>query len=257
MISPCSARNLHAFQDTCAVEHVMGSRALCAQQAGTAESFFFSGEIPAALSLAGNILTVVSPGVPPAEELARFVLDHPEIDEVHASLSAAAAVRTRLGGTLESSWFMTCPSLREPPPDPLVQFHPDPPLEEVFSLLRASHPFYAVHLDWDRWSAELNLWQEKGLTALFGLYLGEHLAGTGRILSRDDQTGTVGAVAVLPADRGRGYGARLSAFLTRRIQAEGRRAVLMSGYDEVAALYRSIGYVEAGRWGELCLNRCR
>lgn len=65
--------------------------------------------------------------------------------------------------------------------------------------------------------------------------------------------GAIAAVAVVPDGQGKGYGSAISARLTNAILKQGKKPVLISGYDEVAALYRGLGYRETGRWGELYL----
>ena len=42
---------LKPFRSACSAERLFGSRSLCAHTAGTAESFYLAGDIPAALSL--------------------------------------------------------------------------------------------------------------------------------------------------------------------------------------------------------------
>lgn len=248
---------LKPFRSACSAERLFGSRSLCAHTAGTAESFYLAGDIPAALSLSGGVLTVVSPGLPPLDPILSFILERPEIGEIDGTLAFCAALRERMGGELESSWFMRCDTPRFPAPDPSLRISSDPPPEEIFSVLQQSHPFYREHLRFAPWAEECSRWRALGLTELYGLLWEGHWVGTGRILSQDDAAGAIGAVAVIPSARGRGFGRQISAFLTRRVLELGKTPVLISGYDEVAALYRSIGYTEQGRWGELYLNRCR
>ena len=63
----------------------------------------------------------------------------------------------------------------------------------------------------------------------------------------------IGAVAVVPEHRHKGWGSYITRFLVQRIQAMGKTPRLVSGYDEVAELYRQIGFAPCGRWGELYL----
>ena len=66
-------------------------------------------------------------------------------------------------------------------------------------------------------------------------------------------TGAIAAVAVVPEYRHRGLGSRISRFLVKRILEKGKTPRLISGYDEVAELYRQVGFETCGRWGELYL----
>lgn len=77
--------------------------------------------------------------------------------------------------------------------------------------------------------------------------------GTGCIVSEDDECGVIAAVAVVPEYRHRGLGTRVTRFLVKRIQEKGKTPRLISGYDEVAELYRQVGFESCGRWGELYL----
>jgi predicted GNAT family acetyltransferase len=77
---------------------------------------------------------------------------------------------------------------------------------------------------------------------------------TGSITAEDDECGIVGAVAVLPEYRRRGFGTRISRFLTERIMEKGKTPRLMSGEDKVADLYTKSGYEVCGRWGQLFLE---
>ena len=63
----------------------------------------------------------------------------------------------------------------------------------------------------------------------------------------------IAAVAVVPEYRHRGLGSRISRFLVKRILEKGKTPRLISGYDEVAELYRQVGFETCGRWGELYL----
>ena len=63
----------------------------------------------------------------------------------------------------------------------------------------------------------------------------------------------IAAVAVVPEYRHRGLGTRITRFLVKRIQEKGKIPRLISGYDEVAELYRQVGFESCGRWGELYL----
>ena len=88
---------------------------------------------------------------------------------------------------------------------------------------------------------------------LYQLEAGGEVVGTGCIGSEDDECGVLAAVAVVPEFRHRGLGSRISRFLVKRILEKGKTPRLISGYDEVAELYRQVGFVPCGRWGELYL----
>ena len=93
----------------------------------------------------------------------------------------------------------------------------------------------------------------RGLSELYQLEVDGAVIGTGSVASTDDECGVIGAVAVVPEHRHKGWGSYITRFLVQRIQATGKTPRLVSGYDEVAELYRQIGFAPCGRWGELYL----
>ena len=121
----------------------------------------------------------------------------------------------------------------------------------VFDVMQRSHEYYRTHLDYDVWAADLDCRLSRGLSELYQLEADGAVIGTGSIVSWDDECGVIGAVAVVPEYRHRGLGNRISRFLVQRIQKCGKTPRLISGYDEVAELYRQIGFAPCGRWGEL------
>lgn len=251
---PVTPATLPRFRELCAREPLYGSRSLCAHLADTAQSFLLEGPQPAALSLEGNTLTVVPPALPDPALLAGFLADRPEVTQVDSTLELCTRLQARLGGELDSSFFMRCDAPTLPPADPCLRILPSPALEPVFQILIGSHPFYQTHLRFDSWAAGLSRLLELGLSEVYTLEAEGRLVGTGRLMSQDHHAGAIGAVAVLPQYRGRDYGTQMSAFLTRRVLELGKTPVLISGYDAVAALYRPLGYRDTGRWGELYLK---
>ncbi len=61
----------------------------------------------------------------------------------------------------------------------------------------------------------------------------------------------IGAVATLPAGRGKGYASAAVLALARDLLAEGRRVFLSPKNAQAHALYARIGFVDAGEWGTL------
>ena len=61
----------------------------------------------------------------------------------------------------------------------------------------------------------------------------------------------IGAVATLPAGRGRGYASAAVLTLAHTLLAEGRRVFLSPKNAHAHALYARIGFVECGEWGSL------
>lgn len=245
-----------AFTRACAYEHVFGSRSLTALRAYGLEDprarFFLclkDGAPAAALYLSQGVLTISADGTAGPGEIADLVRAE-GVGEVDADWELAAALRELLGGETESSYFMVYRG------GPLHDTDPDivpGELPAVFDVLQRSHEYYRRHLRFGPWAAGQAQTLSRGLTELYQLVVDGQTAGTGSIASEDDACGVAAAVAVAPEYRHRGLGSRISRFLTQRILEKGKTPRLISGYDEVAELYRRIGYVPCGRWGELYL----
>lgn len=245
-----------AFSKACAYEHVFGSKALTALRAyGLEDSrarFYLcaeAGEPTAALYLAGGVLTVSANARVAPEEIAELVRAE-GVGETDAGWALTAALHGLLGGTTESSYYMVYQGerLKEEYPDIVAG-----DFRAVFNVLQRSHAYYREHYEFGTWSADLKQKLSRGLMELYQLELDGQVVGTGSIGSEDDACGVVAAVAVVPEARRRGLGSRISRFLVQRIQEKGKTPRLISGYDEVAELYRRIGFTDCGRWGELYL----
>ncbi len=241
-----------AFTRACAHEHVFGSKALTALRAHGLESaahrYFHRGDA-AALYLTQGVLVISAAGDFNPAPIAAF--SHREqVHEIDLALPHAQALRRMLGGKLESSFFMVYTGPPQPPACPGL--HPGD-LSAVFDILQQSHEYYRTHLDFSAWSADLDRKLSLGLMELWQLDVDGMPAATGSIISEDDTCAVIGAVAVVPAYRRRGYATALSRALVHRIQQRGKTPRLISGYDAVAALYRQIGFTPCGRWGELYL----
>lgn len=244
------------FLRACACERVFGSKCRTALQARGPENGRFylalSGESPAAaLWLEEGVLTVsASPQADP-EEIAALARRE-EVREIDAGLALCQALRQRLGGRMASSWFMAY-EYPAPPEGPCPAMSPGR-LPEVYGVLCRSHAYYRAHLEYGSWSAGWERRLSLGLSELWQLELDGEVVGTGSIASWDEDTGVLAAVAVVPERRHQGLGAGISRFLTRRVLEQGKTPRLIAGYDEVAELYRQVGFTERGRWGELYLN---
>ena len=247
-----SADQVPVFIRACGHEHVFGSRALTALRAyGLEDSrarFWTRGE-DAALYLADDVLTVSArPGMDPGP-IAELVRAE-GVREVDTNRDQCAALQALLGGTTESSYYMVYRggSLEGQFPD----IGPGK-LMAVFSVLQRSHTYYQTHLRFETWAADLRQKLDRGLMELYQMDADGQTVGTGCIVSEDDECGVIAAVAVVPEYRHRGLGTRITRFLVKRIQEKGKTPRLISGYDEVAELYRQVGFESCGLWGELYL----
>ena len=245
-----------AFTQACAHERVFGSRIMTALRTYGPEDaralfwLLLKDDSPAAaLYLAGDVLSVsAAPEADPAPIAA--LVRQQAVHEVDTNWDQCAALQALLGGTTESSYYMVYRG------DGVNDSFPDigpGSLEASFAVLQRSHEYYRTHLRFDAWSADLRQKLDRGLMELYQLEVDGEVVGTGCIGSEDDKCGVLAAVAVVPEFRHRGLGSRISRFLVKRILEKGKTPRLISGYDEVAELYRQVGFEPCGRWGELYL----
>lgn len=259
MICPVRAHQHMLFQQACGCEHVFGSRALASYRLyglnDCRHSFFLSmdafGKPDAALHLNEKVLSIITSGGPAVDELAAFVRAHGVL-EIDTTYQQALALQKILGGEIESSYFMEYPAKRAPQlPD--AKIIPTQDARAVYNVLCQSHEYYRDHLQYAPWAQDLEKrWKANEAVTVLLMQNGQEVA-TGSIISADAQAAALAAVAVLPECRGKGLGSAISAWLTAQVLSWGKRPVLISGYDEVAQLYRNLGYRETGRWGELYL----
>ena len=239
----------------CTHERVFGSRILTALRARGLQDeqaqFFLvkAGEMCAALGLLDGVLVISAPENTPDAPIAALIQEK-QVGEVDCSEELCLRLQEKLGGVTEHSYYMVYEGEGEKDSFPGIV---PGKLEDVFSVLQQSHQYYRDHLDFAVWSGDLNNRLCRGLSELYQLEVDGKVVGTGSIASEDDTCGVIAAVAVIPEYRHRGLGSTISRFLVQRILEKGKKPRLISGYDEVAELYRQIGFIPCGRWGELYL----
>ena len=256
MIAPFSLSHLEAFRAACRHEQVFGSKILTAFTVyGVADPdhrFWLArdGESPlGALYLSRGVLVISADPRIDADEVAVLVQEH-DVHEVDSDWQLCAQLHARLGGVTDSSYYMV---YRGGPVEESFDDIVPGELPAVFSVLQQSHEYYRTHLQYGPWADDLTRRMARGCTEVYQLILDGQPVATGSILSQDETCGAIAAVAVLPEFRHRGLGSRMSRFLVGRIRALGKTPRLIAGYDGVAELYRKIGFVPCGRWGELYL----
>ena len=251
-----NAAQIPALVEACAHERIFGSRILTALRVygiGDGRVKFYiceeAGKPVAALHLTQSILTISAVEglcADPVEELIRAEGVH----ETDCDEKLCKTLHERLGGVTEYSYYMV---YRGGAVDGEFPGMVPGELPKVFDVLQLSHEYYREHLNYDTWSADLNSRLSRGLSELYRLERDGQVIGTGSIASEDDECAVIAAVAVVPEYRHQGLGSEISRFLVRRILEKGKTPRLISGYDEVAELYRKIGFESCGRWGELYL----
>ena len=235
-----------AFLEACAAEHVRGARIVSALRVlGPAQGVFYLHD-GMAMYLEDGVLLIAAP---PEAELAPDLLP-PDLREIHGPEHLCRELQKRLGGELDSSCFMKYSGADLLAEDPaMVRADAD----TVFAILQGSHPYYRAHLRYEPWLEVLTAHIRAGQTEVWQLRADGTWAGTGALSYRDDECCVLGEIAVLPAFRRRGLGSRITRHLTARALAQGKTPRLMAGYDEVAEMYRRLGFEPTGRWGELFL----
>ena len=244
------------FSRACTYERVFGSKLMTALQAyglNDPNACFWllqAGDAPtAALYLAENVLVISAAPEADPVPIAELIRSR-SIGETDTNRDQCAALQSMLGGATESSYYMVYEG------GPVTDDFPEivsGNVHAVFSVLQKSHEYYRTHLQFDPWAQDITRRMNTGRTELYQLVLDGEVVGTGSIGSQDDECGVLAAVAVVPEYRHRGLGACISRFLVKRIQELGKTPRLISGYDEVAELYRQVGFRTCGRWGELYL----
>ena len=256
MIIKVDNNSFERYAQLCKAEHVFGSRSLSALKAyGTnhdVHKFWIMTENDkdvAALHLNGAVLTVVKQGAVGTEDIVEMTKQF-TIKEIDSDWDLCEQLHSILGGFTESSYYMEykggniCPDF----PDIKVA-----DLKDVYSVLQQSHEYYRTHLKFEPWANHLNKLTDCGCAKIYQLEKDGKPVGTGSIISQDDTHAAIAAVAVLPEYRLQGLGSYITKFLIKEIFAMSKTPCLISGYDEVAELYRKIDFLSYGRWGELYL----
>ncbi len=253
MITKVDSSNINLFRSLCTAEHVFGSRAVTALMAyGTDHHVhkFFIAEAEGkkcALHLNGSVLTVIKDGEFGFEDIVDFTKQH-EIHEIDSDWDLCEKLHGILGGFTESSYYMEYTG--DVNGGDFADIKPAC-LRDVYSVLQQSHEYYRTHLKYEPWANHLEYCINSGLTKVYQLEKDGKPIGTGSIISSDDTHAAIAAVAVIPKYRLKGIGSYITKFLTDEIIKDGKKPCLISGYDEVAELYKKIGFVTVGRWGEL------
>ena len=255
MLIKVTSSNINEFKAACTQEHVFGSRAVTALTAYGTEhdvhKFWLSveGEKVSAFHLNGSVLTVIKNGEISTEDVLEITKQF-EIHEIDCDWDLCEKLHAILGGFTESSYYMTYKG--DMPQESFDDIHPAD-LKDVYSILQQSHEYYRTHLKYEPWAGHLESCMATGLTKVYQLKKDGKPIGTGSIISQDDSHAAVAAVAVIPEYRLKGIGSYITKFLVKEILKAGKTPCLISGYDEVAELYKKISFVTVGRWGELYL----
>lgn len=254
MIKKVTPANKDICKELCRAEHVFGSRSMTALEAYGTEhhvhKFWImeeNGTDTAALHLNGQVLTVVKSGTVGTDDIVALTKEF-EIHEIDSDWDLCEELHKILGGFTESSYYMTYNGGEI---DTEFCDIKSADLRDVYSVLQQSHEYYRTHLKYEPWANHLENCIKTGRTEVYQLERDGKPIGTGSIISQDDSHAAIAAVAVIPEYRLKGIGSYITNFLVKEIQKKGKTPCLISGYDEVAELYKKIDFVTVGRWGEL------
>lgn len=103
----------------------------------------------------------------------------------------------------------------------------------------------------DAWYADVSHRWRHGLSRLMGIYENGEVAAVAMTTAEDSDAMLIGAVATLPAYRGKGYAGKLVTTLAAIGQAEGKTVWLSPKNERAEALYTRLGFVSAGRFGQV------
>ena len=258
MLHPLTIQQVSNFRHACSFEQVFGSKIQNALDTYGLDDpihrFWLctdeSSSPCAALFLNVDVLIISNLEHTSPKDILTVLDAHP-VHEIDCSWELCQKLHSLKGGYTDSSYYMVYQG-------PVIFDHfpniAPAQLPEVFRVLQESHEYYRTHLQYDIWAADLTSRIAKGFTQVYQLEQDGKAVGTGSIFSQDDSCGVLAAIAVVPEYRHRGLGTYISRFLVSQIQKMNKTPRLISGYDEVAELYKKINFVPCGRWGELYLD---
>lgn len=258
MFCPVTQTNYRHFKKACEHERILGSKCLTALRSFGSNipdhTFWIwqTADVPssAALYLQNGVLIISSDNQLSATEITDFVRSH-QVHEIDTNKELCSGIASMLGGTMESSVFMKYTG--EPFTTGTIEPQAATSLDDVYDILLQSHEYYRTHLNFTEWSDNYRRLLSQNLCELYEFKVDGKAVATGSIASEDDHAGVLAAIAVIPPYRNTGIGSAVTRFLTNRVLQKGKTPMLLAGYDAVAELYRRLGYVDNGSWGELYL----
>lgn len=204
---------------------------------------FWEGEEGMAASLMDGVLTLL-PSNGSWEETALFVSMQPEIRSLRTSGAAEELARLLPGWELETGRVME-PNREFVPSHSVSQ--PSPQM--LYPVLTACFP--GSMPPFDVWYADVHHRLRRGLCRLAAVMTKDGAAACAMTTAECRGGGVIGAVATLPAYRGRGYASACVSNLAASLQGEGRRVYLSPKNDRARQLYAGLGFSVCGEWSTL------
>lgn len=193
----------------------------------------------------GQIKLVMTPHAD-AAELRDFLASIGGFDQIWAQ--AGACARLFPGVPFESGPVMRYEG--EFPPYRHTGIVERLPLDHLYELLCLCFDEFNEN-GRQRWCAFASHLFRHRLGTVDGIYAGGHLACTGGVYAQNSRYGVIACVATHPADRGRGYAARVVHHLSGRILRGGKIPALLCANDGLADYYGRLGFGPLGRWGKI------
>ncbi len=103
----------------------------------------------------------------------------------------------------------------------------------------------------DAWYADVSHRWRHGLCRLMGVYEDGNVVAVAMTTAEDDRAMLIGAVATLPAYRGKGYAGKLVTTLAAIGQAEGKKVWLSPKNERALGLYTRLGFIPTERYGQV------
>ncbi len=202
---------------------------------------FFAGDGGTAIALMDST-ALVAMGEDTVEDVALFLSMNPEVLSVRTDADTAAEIATHWRAEASYGLVMT-------PSRPLemdVRVKTAEP-RAVYPTLRAV--FGSSMPPFDNWYADVHYRRRHGSCRLAAITEEGTVVATAMTTAECAGAALIGAVATLPASRGRGLASACVSTLASGLMAEGRRVLLSPKNDRAALLYHRLGFVPCGRWG--------
>ncbi len=179
-----------------------------------------------------------------SEEMRLFLTMDPEIRYVRTDKATAKCLAKDWGVPFKSEAVMQAPE-RIVVSDMAVRVSPS----EVYPVL--CEGFSEGVPPFDSWYADVHHRYRRGLCDCIGVYDGDRLAACAMTVARCETAALIGAVATLPAARGRGYASACVLTLAYELQQDNTKVMLSPKNEYAHRLYTKIGFTTIGEWGSV------
>ena len=134
-------------------------------------------------------------------------------------------------------------------PEITGQVETAPKPDDVFIILKESDPEFARVARFDEWLCDASHLCNHGAGWFYTIGK-EASAG---VTALSPKYGLIGAVATIPACRGRGYASLLTRCCVRSLLLSGRTPILMAADARAQSLYRHLGFIMTAHWAVIKL----